>query len=92
MVQSSAVCYPAIILMAKAAAPDRSEFLTSGEVIGRLLDHPELRRVSATCVLPAVRVGGEWMFRRTDLETWIAHHHRAGRAASDRPSAAAGGA
>jgi Helix-turn-helix domain len=48
------------------------EFLTSDEVVERLLANPALRRLSATCVLPAIKVGGDWRFRRVDLEAWIA--------------------
>lgn len=49
-----------------------NEFLTSEEVIEVLQRDPVLRRVALTCVLPAVRVGEEWRFRRTDLDAWIA--------------------
>lgn len=48
-----------------------ADFLTSEQVIERLLAQPALRRRAATCVLPAVRVSGEWRFRRADLEAWI---------------------
>lgn len=34
-----------------------TELLTTEEVIERLLEDAMLRRVAATCVLPAVRVG-----------------------------------
>ena len=46
--------------------------LTSDEVVERLLAQPALRRHATTCVLPAVRVGSEWLFRKSDLERWIA--------------------
>jgi len=49
-----------------------NEFLTSEDVIDVLQKDPLLRRVALTCVLPAVRVGTEWRFRRTDLDDWIA--------------------
>jgi excisionase family DNA binding protein len=52
-------------------AGNAHEFLTSEEVIQQLLARPELRQRAATCVLPAVRVGSEWRFRRADLEAWI---------------------
>ena len=52
-------------------ASHETDFLTSDQVIERLLAQPDLRRHAATCVLPAVRVAGEWRFRRSDLETWI---------------------
>jgi len=48
-----------------------SELLTTEEVIDRLLEDANLRRVATTCVLPAVRVGSTWRFRRSDLDEWI---------------------
>jgi excisionase family DNA binding protein len=53
-----------------------SELLTSDEVIDLLLTRPDLRRLTHTCVLPAVRFGSEWRFRRRDLEEWIARQER----------------
>ena len=53
---------------------DRStatDLLTTDEVIDRLLEDASLRHIAGTCVLPAVRVGDGWRFRRTDLEEWI---------------------
>ena len=50
---------------------ERADFLTSDQVIERLLSQPALRSRAATCVLPAIRVGSEWRFRRTDLDQWI---------------------
>lgn len=50
----------------------RPELLTSDQVIEHLLAEPLLRRSATTCVLPAIRVGWEWRFRRADLEQWIA--------------------
>jgi hypothetical protein len=47
------------------------DFLTSEQVIERLLSQPALRLRATTCVLPAVRVDREWRFRRADLEQWI---------------------
>jgi len=58
--------------MALPEAAERPELLTSEEVIQRLSADPSLRRVALTCVLPAVRWGNEWRFRRSDLEAWIA--------------------
>ena len=49
-----------------------TDLLTSEEVIERLLADDRLRRRAVTCVLPAVRWGQEWRFRRADLDTWIA--------------------
>ena len=46
--------------------------LTSDEVMNILLADANLRRRAATCVLPAVRCGGgEFRFRKSDLERWI---------------------
>ena len=53
-------------------AEDTEELLTSEQIIRRLRMDAALRRVAVTCVLPAVRYGEEWRFRRRDLETWIA--------------------
>jgi excisionase family DNA binding protein len=50
---------------------ERADFLTSDQVIERLLSQPALRSRAATCVLPAIRVGSEWRFRRSDLDRWI---------------------
>ena len=49
-----------------------ADLLTTEQVMDRLLSRPALRRAAVTCVLPAVRVGAEWRFRRDDLEAWIA--------------------
>ena len=51
--------------------PDPTEFLTSEEVVQRLLAHASLRQRASTCVLPAVKVGSEWRFRKRDLEAWM---------------------
>ena len=48
-----------------------ADFLTTEQVMDCLLSRPALRRAASTCVLPAVRVGAEWRFRRDDLEAWI---------------------
>lgn len=48
-----------------------ADLLTTEQVIERLLQDAVLRRAAATCVLPAVRVGDSWRFRRTDLDAWI---------------------
>jgi excisionase family DNA binding protein len=56
-----------------APAPSNAtEFLTSDEVVETLEKDPILRRLAIACVLPAVRVGDEWRFRRSDLDAWIA--------------------
>jgi hypothetical protein len=48
------------------------DFLTTDQVMDRLLAEPSLRRKAVSCVLGAVKCGSEWRFRRSDLETWIA--------------------
>jgi len=50
------------------------DLLTADQVIDRLLRFPQLRQLTATCVLPAVRVENEWRFRRHELEAWIARN------------------
>jgi excisionase family DNA binding protein len=53
------------------SAATSADLLTADDVIDRLLADANLRRVAATCVLPAVRVGSGWRFRRSDLDEWI---------------------
>lgn len=65
---------------ALATAP---HFLTSEDVIDVLQRDPRLRRLAVACVLPAVRVGDEWRFRRVDLEDWIARQLASVTARSD---------
>lgn len=48
-----------------------TDLLTTDQVIDRLLEDASLRHIAGTCVLPAVRVGDGWRFRRADLEEWI---------------------
>jgi excisionase family DNA binding protein len=54
-----------------------ADLLTADQVIERLLD-ANLRRVAATCVLPAIRSGDNWRFRRADLDEWIRRQEPAG--------------
>jgi excisionase family DNA binding protein len=56
--------------MPKPVSADETELLTAEQVIERLLD-ADLRRLAATCVLPAVKSGDHWRFRRADLDEWI---------------------
>ena len=71
--------------MPKEQAADTPELLTTEQVMDRLLDEAELRRVvnMCTCVLPAVKVNNTWRFRRADLEAWI---ERQRSAVQSRPS------
>jgi hypothetical protein len=57
--------------MPKTRVKRLTSFLTSEEVVQRLLAHPNPRALTAACVLPAIQVGGNWLFRTADLEAWI---------------------
>ena len=57
--------------LSKPLASIDAELLTTDEVIDRLLADESLRRMASRCVLPAVRYGDEWRFRRSDLDEWI---------------------
>jgi excisionase family DNA binding protein len=57
--------------MKRATADSAADLLTTEQVMERLLADESLRRAAATCVLPAIRYGKEWRFRKTDLEAWI---------------------
>jgi excisionase family DNA binding protein len=47
-------------------------FLTTEEVLGCLKVNPRtIYRLIKTGELPAVRIGRQWRFRRTDLDEWI---------------------
>jgi hypothetical protein len=50
---------------------DCAELLTSEDIIQRLSLDSALRRRAVSCVLPAVKCGDEWRFRREDLDAWI---------------------
>ncbi len=56
---------------------ERTDLLTSDDVIQRLSADSALRRRAVTCVLPAVRYGNEWRFRREDLDAWIVQQQKA---------------
>ena len=47
------------------------DWITDRDVVDRLLSIKGLKWLASTCVLPAVRRNGQWMFRRDDLEAWI---------------------
>jgi excisionase family DNA binding protein len=70
---------------AEPTGEDAGDLLTSEQVMDCLLAHAKLRKLASTCVLPGVKVGTEWRFRRSDLEAWIetqtAVHDRTGSAA-----------
>jgi excisionase family DNA binding protein len=61
--------------MGKRPTSDSSpDLLTTEEVMERLLADDSLRRSAARCVLPAIRCGTEWRFRKRDLDAWIERH------------------
>lgn len=47
-----------------------SDLLTTEQVMDILVADATLRRRAATCVLPAVCIGGKTYFRRSDLVAW----------------------
>jgi excisionase family DNA binding protein len=59
--------------MTRADTNDASAaFLTTEEVIDFLRVNPRtVYRLIQAGDLPAVRVGRQWRFRRTDLESWL---------------------
>jgi hypothetical protein len=61
-----------------SGAFDATDWLTTEQVIERLLADPELRKHASTCVLPGVRCGDEWRFRKSDLDQWILGQRRLG--------------
>jgi hypothetical protein len=48
-----------------------TDLLTSEEVVERLAAKPSLRRAAVRCVLKAIRFGGFWRFRQSELDAWI---------------------
>jgi hypothetical protein len=69
----SAELYTLNLMNVTSPLPETSEtdLMTAEEVMDRLLDVAALKQLASTCVLPAIRRGNEWRFRRTDLEAWI---------------------
>jgi excisionase family DNA binding protein len=65
---------------------DEDDLMTSDEVAARLLSVAPLRRLAVSCVIPAVRHGDEWRFRRKDLEAWIRKQKRRLSAPSGKTS------
>ena len=57
--------------MSKTAPTEpRGDLLTTEQVMDILIADPNMRRRAATCVLPAVSIGGQTYFRRSDLDAW----------------------
>jgi excisionase family DNA binding protein len=47
-------------------------FLTTEDVLAYLrVTHRTIYRLARSGELPAVRIGRQWRFRRTDLDAWI---------------------
>jgi excisionase family DNA binding protein len=47
-------------------------FLTTDEVLGYLKTTPRtIYRLIRTGELPAIRIGRQWRFRRSDLDGWL---------------------
>jgi excisionase family DNA binding protein len=60
-------------------------FLTTGEVLAYLqVNLRTVYRLIREGKLPAVRVGRQWRFRKTDIDEWLAGHRRG--AAPPRPT------
>ena len=47
------------------------DLLTTDQVIDYFIERPQLRRAALSCVLPAVRMNGQWLYRRADLDAWL---------------------
>jgi excisionase family DNA binding protein len=51
---------------------DLSTFMTTEEVLGCLKVNPRtIYRLIRSGELPAIRIGRQWRFRRSDLDEWI---------------------
>jgi excisionase family DNA binding protein len=58
--------------MHNGAPNDRQAFLTTEEVLAYLKTTPRtIYRLIRSGELPAVRIGRQWRFRRTDLDQWV---------------------
>lgn len=58
--------------MDSAAGTQLEAFLTTEEVLGYLNTTPgTIYRLIRSGELPAVRIGRQWRFRRSDLDAWV---------------------
>lgn len=58
--------------MDSAAGAQLEAFLTTEEVLGYLNTTPgTIYRLIRSGELPAVRIGRQWRFRRSDLDAWV---------------------
>ncbi len=61
--------------MTEVRRSESPAFLTTEEVIEILrVNTRTLYRLIRTAGLPAVRVGRQWRFRRSDLESWLSRN------------------
>jgi len=61
-----------VTLRDKAAGTGPAAFLTTEEVLGYLKVNPRtIYRLIRNGELPAIRIGRQWRFRRSDLDAWI---------------------
>ena len=59
-------------MMASGSGADLQAFLTTEDVLAYLKVTPRtIYRLIRTGELPAVRIGRQWRFRRTDLDEWL---------------------
>ena len=59
-------------MMATSSDAELQAFLTTEDVLGYLKVTPRtIYRLIRTGELPAVRIGRQWRFRRTDLDEWL---------------------
>ena len=57
----------------KKDAPIESDIMTAREVAEYLACHPAtIYKILRKGRIPALRVGGGWRFRRSDIDEWIA--------------------
>lgn len=58
--------------MNNVASPQLDPFLTTEEVLGYLKTTPRtVYRLIRAGELPAIRIGRQWRFRRSDLDAWV---------------------
>lgn len=59
-------------MLATSSTSELEAFLTTEEVLGYLKVTPRtIYRLIRAGELPAIRIGRQWRFRRTDLDEWL---------------------
>ncbi len=62
----------------RRAVPSAGRWLTTDEVTTLLRVAPgTVYRLVTSAALPAARVGGQWRFKASDVEDWLAQHRGA---------------